>query len=105
MTHLFFSLKKFVRTFKIQNELLKTEMDHDEIDGKNYTDKKDKWLDYVKQDVLCIAFSYARCCKAMEGRTGFSMKDCLSTPGLGLNYFSRTEEEEPIYTYNDKYRR
>ena len=40
----------------------------------------------------------------MEAITGFSMKDCLSLPGLGwkcFNYF-RTEEDEPIYTYIDK---
>ena len=42
----------------------------------------------------------------MEEITGFSMKDCLSLPSLGLKYFksSRTEDE-PIYTYNDKYMR
>ena len=82
-------------------------MDHDEIDGKNYKDIIDDWLPYVKNDVLCTAFSYARYCKAMEELTGFSMKDCLSVPGLGLKYFNslRTEEDEPIYTYNDKYLR
>ena len=32
------------------------------------------------------------------------MKDCLSLAGLGWKYFNslRTEEDEPIYTYNDK---
>ena len=32
---------------------------------------------------------------------------CLSLPGLGWKYFSslRTEEDEPIYTYNAKYMR
>ena len=35
------------------------------------------------------------------------MKDCLSLPGLGCNYLKslRAEEDEPIYTYNDKYMR
>ena len=46
---------------------------------------------------------------AMEEITGFSMKDSLSAPGLGWKYFnsSRTEaeEDEPIYTQNDKYMR
>ena len=39
--------------------------------------------------------------------TGFSMKDCLSLPGLGLKYFNslQAEEDEPIYTYKDKYMR
>ena len=80
-------------------------MNHDDVDGNNYKDKIDEWLPYVKNDVLCTAFSYGRYIKAMEEITGFSMKDCLSLPGLGLKYFNslRTEEDEPIYTYNDKY--
>ena len=43
----------------------------------------------------------------MEETTGFSMKDCLSLPGLGWKYFIklRTEEDEPVYTYNDEYMR
>ena len=43
----------------------------------------------------------------MQEYTGFSMKDCITVPGLGLKYFNslRTEEDEPIYTYNVKYMR
>ena len=42
----------------------------------------------------------------MEEVTGFSIKDCISSPGLGLNYLkSLRTEDEPIYTYNDKYMR
>ena len=35
------------------------------------------------------------------------MKDCLSLPGLGWKYFRslRTEDNELMYTYNDKYMR
>ena len=33
--------------------------------------KKNEWLDYVKQDVLCTALSYASYCKAMDNFTGF----------------------------------
>ena len=44
MTHLSYSLKKLGRTFKLQKEILKTEMNHDEVDGDNYKDKKDEWL-------------------------------------------------------------
>ena len=69
--------------------------------------KKDIWLPYVKNDVFCTSYCYARYSKAMEEITGFSMKDCLSLPGLGWKNFNslRTEEDEPIYTYNDKYMR
>ena len=40
----------------------------------------------------------------MQEITGFSMEDCLSLSGLGWKYFISlgTEEEEPIYTYDDK---
>ena len=43
MTHLIYSLKKLGKTFKFPKELLKTEMNHDDIDGDNYKDKKDIW--------------------------------------------------------------
>ena len=69
--------------------------------------KKSEWLDNVKNDVICNAFSCARYTKDMEETTGFGRKDCLSLPGLGWKYFNslRTEEDEPMYTYNDKYMR
>ena len=82
-------------------------MNHDEIACNNYKDKKSEWFDYVKNDVLCTAFSYACYCKAMQEIIGFSMKDCLSAPGLGWKNSNsmRDENDEPIYTYNDEYMR
>ena len=43
----------------------------------------------------------------MEELTGFGLKDCLSLPGLRWKNFNslRTEEDKPLYTYNDKYKR
>ena len=99
-------IKKLGKTFNLPKELLKTKMNHDEIDENNWRDKKDERLPDVKNDVLCTAYSYARYFKAMQGITGLSMKDCLSLPGLGWKYFnSLRTEDEPIYTYNDKYMR
>ena len=46
--------------------MIKTETNHGEVDGDNYKDKKDDWLPYVKNDVICTAFSFARYTKAME---------------------------------------
>ena len=40
MTHLNYSLKKLGKTFKLQKGLLKTELNHDEVNGANYKDKK-----------------------------------------------------------------
>ena len=43
----------------------------------------------------------------MEDINRVSAKNCLSLPGLGWKYFNslRTEEDETIFTYNDKYMR
>ena len=78
-------------------------MNHDESD-ENIWREKNEWVSYLKNEVLCSALSYARYSKAMEDITGFSIKDCLSLPGLGWKYFNslRREEVEPIYTYNEK---
>ena len=57
MTHLNYCLKKLEKTFKLQKELLKHEMNHDEVYSDTWRDKKSEWLDYVKNHVLCTAFS------------------------------------------------
>ena len=43
----------------------------------------------------------------MEERTGFPGNDCLSLLGLGWKYFNslKTEEDEPIYSFNGNYMR
>ena len=86
---------------------MKTELNHDEFIENKWRDKRNEWVDYVRNDVLCTASSYARFIKAIEEITGFSMKDCLSSPGLGWKYFNslRTSGDERLYTYNDKYMR
>ena len=50
MTHLNYSLKKLGKTFKLEKELLKTEMNHDETDENNWRDKRNKGVDFVKND-------------------------------------------------------
>ena len=98
LTHLNYSSRKLGKTFKLQKELLKSEMNHDEITGDKYKNKKEIWVDFVKNNVICGAFSNARHSKAMEEITGFDWKDYISIPGLGWNYFNslRTEEDERI---------
>ena len=83
MTHLNYSLRKLGRTFELQKEVLKAEMNHDEVDGNNYKVKEGEWIDYGKNEVLCTAFSHARYSKAMDEVLGVSMKGCLSLTGLG----------------------
>ena len=75
-------MKNLRKTFKLQGELLKTEMNDDEITGDKWKDKKHEWADYSRNDVLCTVFSYASYTEAMEEIIGFGMKDCLSSSGL-----------------------
>ena len=107
MTPINNSLEKLGKTFKLPKELIKTEINHDEIDGNKWREKRHEWLSYVKKDILCTAYSYARYDICMEEITGFSLKECLSLPGLESKYFNslRTEDDEPIYTYNERYMR
>ena len=84
MTHLNCSLKKLGKTLKLQKQLLKTERNRDEVYSDTCRDNKSKWLAYVMKDVKCTAFSYARFAKFMEELTGFTMKECLSLPGLEI---------------------
>ena len=107
MNHLSSSLKKLGETFGLQKELLKQEMNHTEIYEDTWWDKMNEWLPYLKMDVLSLAFIYARYSMNMDSITGFGMKNCLSLPSLGWKYYNcmRTEENEPIYSYTDKYMR
>ena len=105
MNHLSSSLKKLGETFGLQKELLKQEMNHTDVYEDNYMDKMEEWLPYLKMHVLSLAFIYARYSMKMDSLTGFGMKNCLSLPSLGWKYYNsgRTEDDEPIYSYTDKY--
>ena len=69
-------------------------MNHDEVYSDIWRDRKSEWLIYVKDDVKCTAFSYARYSKAIEQITGFGMKDSLSLPGLDWKNFNSLGTEE-----------
>ena len=107
LLHIKDSLKNIGRSYKLQESLLKQELEHDEIFEDNWEEKENEWLPYLKNDVLSTAFSYARYSKGMEELTGFGMKNCLTLPSLANKYFNslRDENDEPIYTYNDEFMR
>ena len=107
LLHIKDSLKNIGKSYKLQECLLKQELEHDEIFEDNWEEKENEWLPYLKNDVLSTAFSYARYSKGMEELTGFGMKNCLTLPSLANKYFNslRDESDEPIYTYNDEFMR
>ena len=96
-------LKKIGISYELQPSLLKQEMEHD----KNYEDTweatKNKWLPYVKNDVLSTAFCYARYTMGMEDLTELSMKNSLTLPSSAKKYFNnlRDENDQPNFIYAD----
>ena len=101
------SLKNIGQNYKLQESLLKQELEHDEIFEDIWEEKENEWLLYLKNDVLSTAFSFARYSKGMEELTGFGMKNSLTLPSLAIKFFNslREENDEPIYTYNDEFMR
>ena len=57
-------------------------MEHDEIYEDTWEVKKTEWLPYVKNEVLSIAFCYARYTMGMEKLTNCGMKNSLTLPSL-----------------------
>ena len=80
MTHIISGLKTGFYIWFTKRVFL--EKDQDEVFEDTWKDKKDVWLEYVKSNVLCTAFSYARYSKRMQVFTGFGMKSGLTLPNL-----------------------
>ena len=105
--HINKSLRKIGESYKLQESLLKKELEHDEIYEDTWEARENEWLPYVKNDVLSTAFCYARYTMGMEELTEFGMKNSLTLPSLANKYFNslRDENDEPIYTYTDPFMR
>ena len=105
--HINRSLRKIGESYKLQESLLKKELEHDEIFEDTWEARENEWLPYVKNDVLSTAFCYARYTMGMEELTNFGMKNSLTLPSLANKYFNslRDENDDPIYTYTDPFMR
>ena len=105
--HINKSLRKIGESYKLQESLLKKELEHDEIYEDTWEAKENEWLPYVQNDVLSTAFCYARYTMGIEELSGFGNKNSLTWPSLANEFFKclRDENDEPIYTYTDPFMR
>ena len=87
LTHLNFSLGKLRTTFELQKGLVKTEKKHEDAFDDTWKNKKDEWLDYVKSDVLFMAFSYTRYSKTLELFTFFWHGRLFNSTRAGMEKF------------------
>ena len=82
-------------------------MDQDEIHADTWEDKQNEWMPYLKIDVLSKVFCYARYSEGMEEMKAFGTKNSSTLASLANKKlsFSTDQNNEPIYIYNDEYRR
>ena len=71
-----FSKKGF--TYSLQKELKNEEMNHDEVFEKTWRNQTCERLDYVKSDVSCTTFDYARYSNGMKKIAALGSKDCFN---------------------------
>ena len=86
-SHIKGSLEKIGREYGLQPELLKGEIEHSVINKSNFTELRHIWEPYLKLDVLCLAFIYARHSMEMQKMSGFGIKDSLTEASLGWKCF------------------
>ena len=96
------SLEKLGKEYGLQPELLKGEIEHSVINKNNFAELKHIWEPYLKSDVLCLAFLYARHSMEMQKMSGFGIKDCLTEASLGWKCFAKYNKDREFYTFNDK---
>ena len=102
-SHIKGSLEKIGKEYGLQPELLKGEIEHSGFNKNNFVALKHIWEPYLKLDVLCLAFIYARHSMEMQKMSGFGIKDCLTEASLGWKCFGTYNKNKEFYTFNDKY--
>ena len=95
-------LEKIGREQNLEPELLKREIEHSVINKINFAELKHIWEPYLKLEVLCLAFIYARHSMEMQKMTCLGIKDCLTEGSLGLKCFGTYNKDREFYTSNDK---
>ena len=73
-SHIKGSLEKTGREYGLQPELLKRGIEHSVINKSNSADLRHFSEPYLKLDMLCLAFIYARYCMEVQNMSGFGIK-------------------------------
>ena len=106
-SHIKGSLNKIGKEYGLQPELLKSEIEHTQINKNNYLKKttilRHIWEPYLISDVICLGFIYARHSMEMQKMAGFGIEDCLTEASLGWKCFGKYNKKKEFYTFNDKY--
>ena len=102
-SHIKGSLEKIGKEYGLQPELLKGEIERSDNIKNIFAELKHIWEPYLKLDVLCLAYIYARHSMEMQKMSGFGIKDCLTEASLGWKCFGNYNKDREFYTFNDIY--
>ena len=101
------SLEKVGIEYGLQPEVFKGKIEHSVNNESNFAVLRHIWQPYLKIDVLCLAFKYAKWKNSFymerQNMSGFSIKDCLAEASLGWKCFEKYNQKPEFYTFNDKY--
>ena len=100
-------MTKLGASYKLHPNLLKQEINQDEIYEITWEDKEKECLPLLKNCVFSNTFSRGRYSADMEEIAGFGMKHSLTLPSSAKYYLNslRVENNEPICTYNNVFMR
>ena len=84
-SHIKNSLEKIGREYGLQPELFKGEIEYSVINKSKFADLRHIWEQYLRLDLLFLAFIYARHFMEKQKMSGFGFKDCLKEARLGWN--------------------
>ena len=90
------SLEEIGREYSLQPELLIGEVEHSVINRSKFAELGHIWEPYLKLDVLCLAFIYARHSVEMQKLSGFGIEDCLTEASLGWKCFGTYNKRSRI---------
>ena len=97
------SVEKIGREYGLQPELLKGEIEHSFINKTNFSELRLIWEPFLKLDVLCLAFIYARHSMKTQKLSCFVIEDCLTEASLCWKHFETYNKDREFFTFNDKY--
>ena len=102
-SHIKGSLEKIGRENGLQPDIVIGEIEHSVNIKSNFSDVRHIWEPYLKLDVSCLAFIFARHSKEMQKTSGFIIKVGLTEASLGWKCFGTFNKHRELYFLNDKY--
>ena len=101
--HIAGELRKIEKEYNVQPELLKSNMEHNQVNIHNYKDLEHIWKPYLKLDILGLASLIAKHGNDIQSITKVSFKNSLTESSLAWSTFGKYLGDKTFYTPKNKY--